>query len=97
MQYIEEAGNEKEVVETFESEPHFTEIRLPTLSKISDALVTEWIIENNIEDNQSDIDKRLKQFFSSIERDPNDEYFMDNAEEAMDRVIDFYNEEKIKT
>jgi len=97
VQYIEEAGNEQEVVENFESGPHFTEIRLPTLSKISDSLVTEWIIENNIEDNQSDVDKRLKEFFSSIDRDPNDEYFMDNAEEAMDRVIDFYNEEKTKT
>lgn len=97
VQYIEEAGNEQEVVQNFESEPHFTEIRLPTLANISDPLITEWMMENNIEDNQADIDDRLKEFFSSIEKNPDGEYYMDNAEEAMDRVIDFYNQKKINS
>lgn len=97
VQYIEEAGNEQEVIQNFESEPHFTEIRLPTLANISDPLITEWMLENNIEDNQADIDDRLKEFFSSIEKNTDGEYYMDNAEEAMDRVIDFYNQKKINS
>lgn len=94
VQYIEKAGNEQEVVQDFEGEPHFIEIRLPTLGNISDPLITEWMMENNIEDNQADIDDRLKEFFSSIEKDPNGEYYMDNAEGPLDRLIDYYNQKK---
>jgi len=95
VQYVDEAGNEQEIVRDFESEPHFIEMRLPTLNKINDDLVTEWMMENDIEDNQSDIDKRIKDFFISVERDARGDYFMDNAEAALGQVIDFYNEKKI--
>jgi len=97
MQYTDEIGKEQEIVKDFENEPHFIEMRLPTLGKINDPLITEWIMENGIEDNQSDIDKSIGDFFSSIARDPNGEYYMDNAEEAMERLIDFYNEKKINS
>jgi len=95
LQYIDEAGNEQEIVRDFENEPHFVEMRLPTLDKINDSLVEEWMLENDIEDNQSDIDKRVKEFFAAIGRDLNGAYFMDDAEASLEKVIDYYNEKKI--
>lgn len=95
VQYASEADGPTPDISEFENVPYFIERRMPTLSKISDVLVNEWMLEYNLEDNQSEIDKRIKEYFSGIERDENDEYFMDNAEEAMEKVIDFYNISKL--
>jgi len=94
VQYVEEAGNEKDIVEDFENEPHFVGLRLPTLNMINDSLIMDWIQENDIEHNQMEIDTRIKDFFASIARDANDQYFMDSAEGPMEKLIDFYNQQK---
>ncbi len=95
VQYADEVIAQNTIIHDFENVPYFIERRMPLLNKINDINVNEWMIEYNLEDNQAEIDKRIKEFFATIERDENDEYYMDNAENAMEKVIDYYNINKL--
>ena len=66
------------------------------LDKINDVFISEWMLEYGIEDSTLERDRRVMEFFAGIERDDAGFYFMDNAEEGLEKIINYYNELKLQ-
>ncbi|PVD54028.1 hypothetical protein DC498_01150 [Terrimonas sp.] len=97
VQYNDETADKDVMIKDFENMPHFENKKMPVLEKINDDIIVEWMLENNLGENQFEIDNQVKEHFSTIERDMNQEYFMDNAAEAMEKIIDHYNTKKFNS
>jgi hypothetical protein len=92
LKYLDNVMNEEILRVTFEENPFYADKKLPALTKVTTDDIKEWLEANDIEVNPKRIYDVVNKYFRPLaEEDPDESFYMADAEIEMEKVIDEYN------
>ncbi len=88
--------NEAILRATFEENPFYNDKKLPALTKVTIDDMKEWLEGNDIEENPKRMYEVVNKYFRSLaDEDPEEAFYMADAEIEMEKIIDEYNNKQL--
>jgi hypothetical protein len=92
LKYLDNVLNEEILRTTFTDNPFYADKKLPNLTKVNTDDMKEWLEANDIEVNPKRMFDIVNKYFRPLaEEDPEEAFFMADAEIEMEKIIDAYN------
>jgi hypothetical protein len=92
LKYLDNLQNEEMLRSTFLDNPFYNEKKLPDLTKVTTDDMKEWLEQNDIEVNPKRMFDLVNKYFRPLaDEDPDEAFFMADAEIEMEKIIDEYN------
>ena len=92
LKYIDNVMNQEILRITFEENPFYADKKLPTLTKVTTDDMKEWLEVNDIEVNPKRIYDIVNKYFQPLAaEDPEEAFYMADAEIEMEKIIEEYN------
>ena len=92
LKYLDNVLNEEILRTTFTDNPFYADKKLPNLTKVNTDDMKEWLEANDIEVNPKRMYDIVNKYFQPLAQDdPDEAFFMADAEIEMEKIIDEYN------
>ena len=92
LKYLDNVQNEEILRTTFEENPFYNDKKLPALTKVTIDDMKEWLEANDIEENPKRMHDLMNKYFRTLaDEDPDEAFFMADAEIQMEEIIEEYN------